>query len=39
VLGGIHAEEFGGDMALADEAAASFGVTPVAVIPRFAWTD
>jgi HAD superfamily hydrolase (TIGR01459 family) len=37
VLGGIHAEEFDGDRARADQAAASFGLTPVAVIPSFVW--
>jgi ribonucleotide monophosphatase NagD (HAD superfamily) len=39
VLGGIHADEFGGNRALADQAAASFGLTPVAVIPSFVWAS
>ncbi len=37
VLGGIHAEELGGDAARIAAAADSAGLSPVAVIPSFAW--
>ena len=37
VLGGIHAEELGGDPALVASAANSAGFSPVAVLPAFVW--
>jgi HAD superfamily hydrolase (TIGR01459 family) len=38
VLGGIHGDEVGGDPARADAAAAAAGLSPVASVPRFAWS-
>ena len=37
VLGGIHAEELGGDPAKIKAAAHDAGLSPVACVPSFAW--
>jgi len=37
VLGGLHAEEFGGDLAKVTAACAAANVHPVALIPRLTW--
>ncbi len=37
VLGGIHAEELGGDQNAIRAAAASVGLAPIAVVPSFTW--
>ncbi len=37
VLGGIHAEELGGDEARIDAAAQAAGLAPVACLPAFVW--
>jgi HAD superfamily hydrolase (TIGR01459 family) len=37
VLGGIHADEFGGDPARAEAAATTMGAVPLAVIERLTW--
>ena len=37
VLGGIHAEDVGGDRAVAEAQAAAAGLHPVATVPGFTW--
>ena len=37
VLGGIHGEELGGDVARIEAAAADCGLAPVAAVPSFVW--
>ena len=37
VLGGIHAEELGGDQARIEAAARAAGLAPVATVPSFSW--
>lgn len=37
VLGGIHAEALGSDVALREQAVAAAGLSPLACIPRFVW--